>query len=221
MGIMVSTFMCLPGAGGRIVSIGATPEDKHGLPAVLPSASCNCSKENNSPCCRLMVTAPSDDNSHQSETVLDDSKDSGDESALQSQTKALSMSDTFYTISFQISGSTWDNVYQMGLRECKKQLASNTCVKITFTLEHENPVDKNAIRVDFNGKPLGYVGKLHIPRVFRAIKYGEITQASLVQVFHTWAPSGQKYLRGKLVVTKTGKWNKETPEYNYNDVLNC
>jgi hypothetical protein len=220
-GIFITGMKILPGASGPIVPLALTTPRLYGLPTVPPSANgCNCTSF--LPSNKLLVTPPS----ASVKTVDDcdcDNNDTSDD-GLHTQMSALSMSDptdseTMFTISFRISGSTWEERFQTALKGCRKLLTTANSLPVDLVFETDNPVDVNAVRVDYSGQCLGYVGKCNIPRIHDAIKSEQITTASLVQVCFYLAPSGNRYLLGRLSVSKKGKWVDECSNYVYNQHL--
>ena len=219
VGVLVSSFVVLPGAGGLVFPVNATCKDLYGFPVVPVAATAGCNCASTSASNKLIVSLC--ESKQSACDVSTEESGGGAESEGQTVVDSLiTVVDTVHTLSFVISGSTWEQRYQTALHDCKRNLTSKIPVVLDLCLEPDNPVDRNAIRIDFKGGVLGYVGKVNIPRIQQAIKEGKIVHCSLSCVHQTWAPDGKKVLRGNLIVSKRGTWCKECPNYEYNQLLN-
>ena len=54
--------------------------------------------------------------------------------------------------------------------------------RLTLTREPDNRHDRNAVRVDWNGQPLGYVPRAENRAVARAIDAGEVLEARVARL---------------------------------------
>ena len=118
-GVVVSSFKVLPGVGGPTYPVGVPDEELPGLPAVPPSVKgCNCDTRNSKNVNSVFVKSPNDEEQH-AEVQEHDASDSVAEEVC-----GLNIGETIcHTISFIISGSTWEDCYQAGLKRCQKLLS--------------------------------------------------------------------------------------------------
>jgi hypothetical protein len=132
-GFAITEFRVLPGASGPVALLSSSTPPLYGLPSIPTCVrGCNCSTTSAFTGNNLIVTPPNDIYDSQS---CDDTNEDEDVCSLPTQMSALSMSDptdseTMYSISFRISGSTWEERFQTALKGCRKLLTTTNSIPV-------------------------------------------------------------------------------------------
>ncbi len=82
-------------------------------------------------------------------------------------------------VTFTLAGSTYIAGAQDHLKKLNRSISRREVVKLTLEPEPSNPVDKNAILVNFDGNPIGYIPSAWIGAMHKAIKDDTIKSLSV------------------------------------------
>ena len=149
------------------------------------------------------------------------SKESNDVCDIEKKTNRLAISseDTGEVdkIVFQIKGSTYDLACQKNLKNCRRILAQDGQVRVNFSFEPDNIMDKNAIKVFHDANPLGYVPGERLLQIKTVMASNSIIATKLKVTRYVY--EGKNIYQGMLSVMSTQKFPAIDKEYFYNKQL--
>lgn len=98
--------------------------------------------------------------------------------------------ETLFTESFKLKGSSFHEHFQRCLRSCKEKLKNKISVPLKLRFEPTNRRDENAILVlayPVNSwEPMGYIPGMKLAKVFQAVRNDEIRSMKITSVFYQY-----------------------------------
>lgn len=132
--------------------------------------------------------------------------------------------ETLFTESFKLKGSSFHEHFQRCLRSCKEKLKNKISVPLKLRFEPTNRRDENAILVlayPVNSwEPMGYIPGMKLAKVFQSVRNDEIPIIKITSVFYQYIFPIQsfKYF-ATVTISKKDKWMKNKDSYKYNDEI--
>lgn len=121
------------------------------------------------------------------------------------------------TIDVKIKGSTYNAVFQENLKLCRKNNTKNN-VTVTMEFETNNVIDKNAILVNIDGLPIGYIERGRIEEITQTFHL--LDSLALRDITTYWhPPTSKRYYQAIITVTRRGKWGNLNQNYQYNQTI--
>ena len=132
------------------------------------------------------------------------------------------VTETLFTESFTLKGSSYHEHFQKALKQCKEKRIKKESVPVKLSFEPVNRRDENSILVHAclvdSWKPIGDVPGIKVAKVTQAISKKEITgmEITAIRYQYVFALNCHKYF-SSVSISKKGKWMKDRDSYKYNE----
>lgn len=140
------------------------------------------------------------------------------------ESTASDVTETLFTESFTLKGSSYHEHFQNTLKNCKDKRIKKESLPVRLSFEPVNIRDENAILVHAcpgnSWQPIGYIPGVKVVKVTQAINRNEITSMEITSIRfqYVFAINSFKYF-ATVSISKKEKWMKNRDLYKYNEAF--
>ena len=126
--------------------------------------------------------------------------------------------ETLFTESFKLKGSSFHEHFQRSLKTCKEKLMNKISVPLKLHFEPINRRDENAILVlaypENSWEPIGYIPGIKLAKVLLAVRNEEIRSVTITSVRYRYIfPIASFKYFATVTISKKDKWLKNKDSY--------